>query len=163
MVADGKLFTSVAIQLHWGSAVAGDNLNWHVDAPNSLLHLGVSLHGRRALHSLLRPEPEVEAVEVVDVLDAGSVYLTTASAFLHAPAYPRSSFAERTIAVMCRLVITDAEAILFDKYSNIDDFNFTLTSIAAVIAGGELLLPSASRLQECATDLMRSDEIDSSK
>lgn len=52
--SSGDLFSDLAVQVHYGDPIGEDVLarggGWHVDGPNSTLHMGISLHGERKLH-----------------------------------------------------------------------------------------------------------------
>jgi hypothetical protein len=37
----------LAVQMHYGDEIGSDIARYHVDAPNSLLHLAISVHGDR--------------------------------------------------------------------------------------------------------------------
>ena len=41
------IMLDIAIQLHYGDEIGEDIARYHVDALNSLLHLGLSIHGDR--------------------------------------------------------------------------------------------------------------------
>eukprot|EP00438_Fugacium_kawagutii_P027915 Skav231461 [mRNA] locus=scaffold1847:975795:976691:- [translate_table: standard] len=41
LLLHGRAFGDAAVQIHWGSAVEEDNVLWHIDAPNSALHMAV--------------------------------------------------------------------------------------------------------------------------
>ena len=36
---EGRAFGHLAVQIHWGDAVKSDDVHWHIDAPNSALHM----------------------------------------------------------------------------------------------------------------------------
>merc|ERR1711977_518007 len=57
LIREGRLFADCAVQVHYGDAIEPPRrLGWHADAPNSLIHMAIALHGRRALHSRLCSE-----------------------------------------------------------------------------------------------------------
>ena len=58
-VEQGRLFTCIAIHCRWGSELIGKNINWHKDSAASLLHIGISIKGKRALHYLKREDNDV--------------------------------------------------------------------------------------------------------
>ena len=49
IVARGRMFSDLAVQVHCGDAVPDAMIGWHNDGPNSLLHLSITLAGRRTL------------------------------------------------------------------------------------------------------------------
>ena len=82
----------------------GEDLNWHTDWSNSLLHLSLGLgKGKRGLHlkcTEKEKEEEEEEEEKVVWLEQGEAYLTTPTFFEHAVEYPLTEkWEERVIAV----------------------------------------------------------------
>jgi hypothetical protein len=56
LVQEGRHFADCAVQLHHGDAVEPpQRLGWHADAPNSLVHMAISLHGAAALAPTVIP------------------------------------------------------------------------------------------------------------
>ena len=51
-----RLFCDCASQIHFGSGVKGENLGWHIDATNSLVHMALSVRGERSLHFRITEE-----------------------------------------------------------------------------------------------------------
>ena len=49
VIADGRLFSDLAVQMHCGDGVPFNMLGWHNDGPNSLLHFSLTLAGQRCL------------------------------------------------------------------------------------------------------------------
>ena len=47
VIATGHVFADIAVQVHFGDAISEDISRYHVDAPNSLLHLATSVRGNR--------------------------------------------------------------------------------------------------------------------
>ena len=39
LIRDGFTFADLAIQVHWGDAIAADNAFWHADTSASAIHL----------------------------------------------------------------------------------------------------------------------------
>jgi hypothetical protein len=106
IVADGKHFADVAVQVHFGSEISGSNLAWHSDAHNSIFHLGISMRGSRALHTLSSPTCDTSAPsEQIEWQTPGSVYLTSANMVVHAPEYPSAAWEDRIIAVQARVML----------------------------------------------------------
>jgi hypothetical protein len=105
---------SWSTQVHYGQEVGASSVGWHADAPNSFLHLALSLRGTRALHSQLAAEADTPrastdaATAAVHWLPQGCAYLSSPWAFVHGVQYPACSFEDRVVAVQCRFLLTDA-------------------------------------------------------
>ena len=102
--SDGRAFGDLAVQVHYGDREPGV---WHNDALNSVLHLGVSVRGKRFLLSrqFEGGKPRTARVE----LAAGSVYLSSPALFKHAVEYPSSAYEERILAVQARFLLSVQE------------------------------------------------------
>jgi len=87
-ISGGFLFGDLSIQVHYGTAIGGDELFWHSDAENSLIHLGLSIRGNRVLHSKRAEKPDEMVKELMEQQTAGDVYLSTSTLVNHAPSYP---------------------------------------------------------------------------
>jgi len=118
------LFADVAVQVHWGEAVPASDVCWHRDSVNSLLHLNLTFNGQRGLHHepvlhgrpCSTPEEErarqesvgtwtFDAAEV-ERMRARSGYLTSPYAFFHGLEFPAASWADRSIALQARILLT---------------------------------------------------------
>ena len=97
-------------KVHHGDAIEAENLGWHTDSFNSVCHLAIALHGRRALHSRLANHPtEGQFEEHVEWFEPGDVYLSSPSSFSHSVEYPQCDWASRVVAIQCRLLLTQTE------------------------------------------------------
>ena len=91
-----QLFSDFAVQIHFGDHIDSEHVVWHYDSVNSMLHLALSLHGRRALYY----KPNSGMTELTNGLgeckdtargadyrvewqDAGSAYLSSPYSFIH--------------------------------------------------------------------------------
>lgn len=122
-------FVDIAVQSHHGEGVPEKHAVWHSDAPNSLLHMAVSLRGKRTLHCLLGDENDTPA----DCLKihaypqhAGCVYVSSPFGFEHAVEYSdtrhsaggqagqsaldagTNGWEDRILAVQCRFSFSQA-------------------------------------------------------
>lgn len=116
----GLLFADLAIQVHYGDAIEEEEVIWHADGPNSILHLAFSVSGKRVLHYRTRPsQADMEITQSRLEQPKGSLYLSTPFAFPHGVEYPKPEcWEERIIAVQCRTMLTDDDyatcPILYD-------------------------------------------------
>jgi len=119
-------FADLSVQVHWGDEVPAEQAAWHVDAPNSFLHLALGLQGRRALLAQRRKVPRVPGQprrqDGAETLwqEPGAVYLSTPCCFPHAVQYPETTWEKRIIAVQCRLLLTHDELFAADKMQALD-------------------------------------------
>lgn len=140
-----SIFADIAAQHHHGDQVSIDpfkNGGWHFDAPSSLLHLSISLHGERYLHfqhheQATEEEKAIEDKEerrqkhigsdgVKDVFSRvknvpGKVYLTSPSGFMHAVEFPQCTFSNRILAVQCRTLLGSRQDYLSDRKIDWDE------------------------------------------
>lgn len=116
----GAHFADLSVQVHWGDCIPQQAIAWHIDAPNSLLHLAVSLQGRRSLHARraivdgrISGNCLIGTKDERDVLwqHEGSAYLSSPCSFPHAVEYPACDWDHRIVAVQCRLLFDRAEAL----------------------------------------------------
>lgn len=118
------MFADVAAQVHLRDAIPDEEVRYHVDRGNSLLHLAVSVRGHRTLHAcgelvsdddtLAADDVAAEAAEaaantashrpVIKFPQApGDVYLSSPYLFPHGVEYPEcATWDSRIIAVQCR-------------------------------------------------------------
>merc|ERR1740130_1352086 len=111
-------FADLSVQVHWGDEVAPENVAWHMDAPNSFLHLALGLSGSRALHARRNVKNgrvagnclvgEADEREILRQKQ-GDVYLTAPCCFPHAVQYPSCDWDERVVAVQIRLFLSEEE------------------------------------------------------
>lgn len=108
----------LSVQVHWGDKVPAEHVAWHIDAPNSFLHLALSLSGTRALHArrhvtqgrvsqncLVGHEDEREVLWQ----EQGDAYLSVPCCFPHAVEYPACDWRNRILAMQIRLFLNEEE------------------------------------------------------
>lgn len=102
-VREGRAFADLALQTHYGDDEAGV---WHTDAPNSLLHMAVSVRGTR---SLLYRVSEGQRAGGEPLAErrlrqaGGDVYVSNPASFAHAVEYAGApTHAERILAIQVR-------------------------------------------------------------
>mmetsp|Transcript_59907 Transcript_59907/g.151746 ORF Transcript_59907/g.151746 Transcript_59907/m.151746 type:complete len:291 (+) Transcript_59907:85-957(+) len=112
-------FADISVQIHWGEEVPREDIAWHIDAPNSLLHLAVGLRGRRALHARRRFNKQgavsrnclVGPTDESEVLwqDTGSAYMSVPCCYPHAVEYTQADWEDSIVALQCRLLLNHDE------------------------------------------------------
>eukprot|EP00439_Symbiodinium_sp_Y106_P057779 s4539_g8.t1 len=162
LLEEGRAFADLAVQIHWGESVGQDDIAWHVDAPNSALHMAVSVHGRRSLKMKLRQPFELEPAIHEELQVPGDVYVGNPAAFEHGLEYPAatweplngkgrreeiSSSETRTVAFQLRLLINEAE--MRDQ-----DVHQGLSALAKGIAAQPLRLPGLAELRRIEAELV---------
>lgn len=117
------MFADVAAQVHCRDGIPDEEVGYHVDRGNSLLHLAVSVRGHRVLHACGEPADDeregeervaaateteggegAEGKPVIKFPQApGDVYLSSPHFFPHGVEYPECpTWDSRIIAVQCR-------------------------------------------------------------
>jgi len=109
LLLSGKAFADLAIQMHWGDAVGSGDIAWHIDAPNSALHMAVSIQGTRTLKMKVRGPFDLADEMHEEPLAPGSVYVGNPSAFEHGVEYSRATWENRVVAFQLRLLFCEAE------------------------------------------------------
>jgi hypothetical protein len=149
LLNDGCAFSDLAVQVHAGEEVNAEHVGWHTDAPNSVLHMALSLgRGCRALHSrrsLKGNGPETETEHVVEWLSEGDTYISSPSCFELGVQYDRSLlWSNRIIAIQCRFPIGEDRNLL--KFFSGEDFTEVMTKVEAGLDSQPLRLPSKEEL-----------------
>eukprot|EP00052_Salpingoeca_macrocollata_P009812 m.77101 g.77101 ORF g.77101 m.77101 type:complete len:310 (-) comp17263_c0_seq5:143-1072(-) len=134
----GWQFADLAVQIHAADRIGPEKVGWHIDAFNSMLHLAVSLQGRRALHVEHVPDPAQTEGEKHSYWQApGDVYLSLPNAFGHGVEYSETAWDSRIIAVQIRFLMTEEDFAM-----QLQDLTPTVESVAAVLAEGNFRLPT---------------------
>eukprot|EP00939_MAST-03C_sp_MAST-3C-sp1_P004539 g4539.t1 len=164
IVKRGWLFGDVAAQIHFGDSVVGNDIGWHVDAPNSTIHLAISVAGARKLHAKIGTlssstsssktgdDESVAATpsvsEHVLSLEAGDIYLTSPANFSHAVSYDPSSttWEDRIIAVQARFMMTSDDLHSILGCGDTGAWFETMEAITSAMISTPFSLPT---LEEC--------------
>merc|ERR1711988_1473392 len=95
--------------VHCGTGVGSEDVGWHIDAANSMLHCAVSLQGQRTLVSRWATTPKGEKEQHDDEQEAGCVYISNPHSFLHGVIYPEVGWDHRIIACQFCLLMTEEQ------------------------------------------------------
>eukprot|EP00746_Dinoflagellata_sp_MGD_P014483 gnl/MRDRNA2_/MRDRNA2_131764_c0_seq1.p1 gnl/MRDRNA2_/MRDRNA2_131764_c0~~gnl/MRDRNA2_/MRDRNA2_131764_c0_seq1.p1 ORF type:complete len:299 (-),score=26.23 gnl/MRDRNA2_/MRDRNA2_131764_c0_seq1:107-1003(-) len=160
-ILQARHFADVSVQLHWGGEVPASHANWHVDGPNSTLHLALSLHGERTLLAK-REIPRAKVQRGADgtrttqglepdcmLQSEGSVYLSAPCCYPHAVQYPEASWENRVVAVQCRVLLEDSA---FERI-DMDSMGCTMQTVMSHLAHMHFRLPSLEAVQEVNAEL----------
>mmetsp|Transcript_4345 Transcript_4345/g.7653 ORF Transcript_4345/g.7653 Transcript_4345/m.7653 type:complete len:296 (-) Transcript_4345:147-1034(-) len=158
------IFADLSVQMHWGDEIPQDHVAWHMDAPNSFLHLAIGLQGQRALHTRrsvingrVSHNCALGASDEREVLPQaqGSAYVSSPCCFPHAVQYPEVDWSKRIVAVQCRLHLSEEE--LFGSLTgkqhtalDIDPNGGTAATVfrhLASMASNGLQMPTLSEVQ----------------
>jgi hypothetical protein len=172
------MFSDLAVQVHFGDE---QKPIWHNDAINSILHMAITMHGKRSLHTLLHKERPDEEHTIfvangrnpetgqqrrdynnidmkrgfVNPQAPADVYISSPTGFIHGVTYPTSSYGERTIAVQCRLLMTKKE---FWQMFDIDQdewFRIIAEHVTPLLSHADLQLPSFEKTRQVHAELTR--------
>lgn len=159
LIRDGRLFADCAVQVHYGDAIEPPmRLGWHVDAPNSLIHMAIALHGRRALHSKLYNVGGNIPLHLVEWQSPGDVYITSPSCFEHAVEYPRCEHKDRVIAIQSRLLVTEDELYTGFKNSNQEEWGELMAVLAPAVASMVKQMPTLESVQRMVQQMIQTGE-----
>lgn len=148
-IGDGLHFGDLSVQLHFGSAIRGDELFWHSDAENSLLHLGISIRGTRILHSKRASTESGDVFDILEQQNPGDVYLSSSTLVNHAPEYPAvlvQHWDDRIIAVQARLLYTSLALKAFRDRRTPASWEALTDVLSKVLASAKIAVPSMSQI-----------------
>eukprot|EP00928_Gymnodinium_smaydae_P040405 TRINITY_DN27403_c0_g1_i1.p1 TRINITY_DN27403_c0_g1~~TRINITY_DN27403_c0_g1_i1.p1 ORF type:complete len:307 (+),score=22.26 TRINITY_DN27403_c0_g1_i1:113-922(+) len=154
VLESGRHFADISVQIHWGEAVKAPDIAWHIDAPNSYLHMAIGLSGSRALHArrqfrngrvsrhcLVGSTDEREVVWQSE----GDLYLGTPCCYPHAVEYPECAWDNRIVAVQLRLLLTEEE--LFGSIDVDVEAHTARTVFRHLASQSELVIPTLEELK----------------
>jgi hypothetical protein len=101
------MFSSLAVQVHYGDAIKQGHVHWHADWANSLLHLGMAVgRGHRGLHRRCPTKINVTVEEdMVEWLTPGDSYVSSPKFFDHGVEFSQiAGWDDRIIAVQSRMI-----------------------------------------------------------
>jgi len=165
-------FADLSVQIHWGDEVSNDHVAWHVDAPNSFLHLALGLQGLRVLHARCQlRRGSISQNCAIGCSDAreelpqaqGAAYLSSPCCFPHAVQYPAVNWTSRIIAVQCRLLLSEEELFgsLNGRHHTALDMDpqggtaaVVFRTLAEVAENGGLNMPRLDAVQSVYSELV---------
>jgi len=164
-------FADLSVQIHWGDEVPPQHVAWHIDAPNSFLHMAIGLQGSRALHARrcvakgrISKNCGVGASDGREVLwqSEGAAYLGSPCCYPHAVEYPCVDWADRIVALQCRLLLSEEELFctMRDTTLDVDPHGGTAAIVFghfAAMAHGALKMPGLLDVQEVLKEFGRAE------
>mmetsp|Transcript_12925 Transcript_12925/g.21115 ORF Transcript_12925/g.21115 Transcript_12925/m.21115 type:complete len:380 (+) Transcript_12925:122-1261(+) len=144
VLEENRHFADLSSQIHFGDEVPGTRALFHNDAPNSFIHVALSINGRRSLFWKGSNDPDfAEDVKVTDTPRGyitheekqmpGSVYLSSPYIVSHGVGYRKSSWDDRIIAVQCRCLFTGDEYDAIHKATT-EEWQDTMTIVSDCLA-----------------------------
>lgn len=153
-ILQGRLFSDISVQLHYGSHIHGNQLFWHSDAENSLLHFGLTLSGYRILHSKrAKAETAADITEVLEDQLPGTVYLSSSTLMNHAPEYPANTWEERIIAMQARIMYTTAQLKQFRAVRTDESWAALTRTLSETLSQATLNLPTVDDIQTVLSEM----------
>ncbi|KAL9186755.1 hypothetical protein ACHAXT_010475 [Thalassiosira profunda] len=157
----GYHFGDLSVQIHYGKEnedKLASGRAWHTDAENSLLHLAVTLRGRRVLHSkrirgrennstLLRGQQLNAMEEVLEEQTPGSVYLSSSTLMRHAPQFFDTDYDTRAIAIHARFLYTSEEVDHFRRVRTKESWERLTSVLANTLAAADVRMPSLAQVE----------------
>lgn len=146
-------FADISVQVHWGEQIPETQANWHIDGPNSSLHLALSLQGERTLLAK-RNVPCARDISDADHLlqREGSVYLSSPCCYPHAVQYPEASWERRVIAVQCRVLLEANDTCHQLDMIDIDSKGKTMQTMMSHVAQSQFFLPTLDLVQKIMSE-----------
>jgi len=155
MIKDGFLFADLACQIHYGTPITAENVNWHIDAPNSILHLATAIYGKRGLHfehefpddldEMERPKRKKEFFWN----EPGDVYLSSPHVFRHGVEYTRTKdYDDRIMAIQARFLIKEYPE---------EDRKTVTTAVKNWLESKDIRLPNLTEIKDKEQELINSE------
>jgi hypothetical protein len=159
LIEQGLCFSDLAVQVHAGDGVPASSVGWHTDAPNSVVHMALSLGpGSRALHSMRSSQPKGDPERRVAWQRTGDVYVSSPACFEHGVEYePARLWRHRVIAVQARFPIgLDRDLLQLHSGSHFTDL---MTRLAEGFeAGGAVGMPTLVEVEAIEAELRGLEE-----
>jgi len=145
-----KALTDLVIQLNYGGPVLEDNIRYHVDTFNSMIHMGVSLAGERAFYTKHVKE-DGDIIDYSSIQSPGVVYMSSPTAYKHGTGHKKITREDRVVAIMCRVLMTPEE--YGDISRQKEEHESCLDSIAAVMKETEFILPTLEEVTKVMEEI----------
>eukprot|EP00658_Telonema_sp_P-2_P030424 TRINITY_DN22976_c0_g1_i2.p1 TRINITY_DN22976_c0_g1~~TRINITY_DN22976_c0_g1_i2.p1 ORF type:complete len:230 (+),score=48.02 TRINITY_DN22976_c0_g1_i2:85-774(+) len=160
-IAEGRHLADCAIQVHWGDAVPAESVGWHTDAPNSAVHMAISVFGKRVLHAeLAGSEVAIDAAEKrADAQTAGDVYVACPATFSHGVEYMAGEWSDRMVAIQCRFLLSFEEMTSILLHPDCSFERTMMEVIGPFMQGRQLILPDMEALQDAERCLDQKHEL----
>jgi len=146
LIQKGKLAADLAVQVHWGEPVTGSDVNWHIDGPNSMIHFGLSIRGKRSLHTktaLSQTSKLEDEIEKELQQSAGNAYLATPSMVRHGVEYYQCDWKDRVIAIQCRMLLMDEDRNEYvNSFGDSDSLLKTTEIVAKFFMDADVQMPT---------------------
>lgn len=149
-ISSGVHFADLSVQIHYGTAIGDDQLFWHADAENSLLHLGITVRGYRVLHSKRANLPEEVAQELLEDQRPGDAYLSTSALINHAPSYPEVDWDNRIVALQARILYTTEQLKSFRQRRTEESWLSLTEILTAELSTADISIPTLQQVLEVA-------------
>jgi len=151
-------FSDCAVQIHSGDVIKEPHIGWHSDAPNSTLHLALSIRGNRSLHSRMANNISDEGMELkVFPQTPGDVYVSSPFAFPHGVEYAEAkTWEDRIIAIQIRFLLTLQDYHdMREHYEHLEAF---MDKVTCALEKGNVVLPTLKQVQDAAKGMKEADD-----
>jgi len=157
LISTDCLFGDLAIQFHFGQRVGDDDLGWHSDASNSILHMATAIHGKRALHShRCKKITAKDTVDIVEWQNPGDIYLSSPTFFMHSVEYPENpTWDTRIIAIQARFLVTsfDYNRIRGTRFQGGIPWRMLLSLVTLSLSEAKFIVPTLEQIKKMEEEL----------
>ena len=151
----GYIAGDLSIQIHYGqNNDAKFKSAWHTDALNSLLHLAITIRGKRILHSFRSNTTNGLPVEILEAQMPGGIYLSSSTLMKHAPQFFDTNYETRVIAIHARILYTTEEMKSFSRNITDEGWNHLTTIIANTLASNDIKIPNIKEIEKVESELV---------
>jgi len=137
----------LSVQIHYGeNNNAKFNSAWHTDALNSLLHMAITIRGRRVLHSFRSNSSDGLLEERLEEQLPGVIYLSSSTLMKHAPQFFDTNYDNRVIAIHARILYTTEEMKSFYQKISNDGWKSLTKIIAEFLSTSDIKFPNFQQI-----------------
>lgn len=145
----GNIAADLSIQIHYGEGNDKTfNSAWHTDALNSLLHLAITIRGRRVLHSFRSNTSTSLPIEILEEQIPSSIYLSSSALMKHAPKFYDTNYDTRVIAIHARILYTTPEMKGFTNNITDNGWYHLTRIIANTLSTENIKFPNLEQIKE---------------
>lgn len=106
----GNLFCDVSYQIHSMHGIGKNDVMWHNDGHNSMLHLGMSICNKRLLY-YMKNNKQQQCWQ-----RPGSIYLATPNIMSHGVQYPSTTAQNPIVSLQCRIELTHKQLSILNEH-----------------------------------------------
>jgi hypothetical protein len=110
--------------------------------------MGLSLRGKRVLHSKRAAKPLADVVDTLEEQHEGQLYLSSTALINHAPEYPENiDWDHRIVAIQARILYTTAQLKSLRERRTDESWASMTEIIAQCLSKSNIIIPSLDQVE----------------